>query len=545
MIRRLASVMALLLVATWSAPADGVVDCSAPALKEIRESYNQGLDAARSIRSNALVSLLAANIRNAEAILAEKTRARNTTGMAVANTERSIFAGALSNLSVTGKVDVPAKVRRELVPAVEEFKTAAQRIEDEFERAKSEIQQQHLARYQSLTGQAKPDAGGGLQDFLDWVGGKQETVPAESAGTPVPAGTAPPVMLATRGEARQWVTVGRWQGSVGTMDVIPVPLGSLQVGTNRQEIANPIAQSVARVEYQGLHAIPADFPGPLRLKAVPGLEGVEVVEWPATRNDFTLSIRLAAASYPSKHAFDLQAGVPEGGAGVLFAGAAMETTSGEAMAAAPVMLGLNTLPEGASVMLDGIPVKEARTPCHIAVPAGIHTVELALPAYQKLVLANQEFVTNRVMKLKFEPDPRVVSKSCEISAGVNQWYPSGLLVPPESLLVIKAEGIWSCGAKGERCPPSGYTTAVPTYRHYADPALRQVAAANYGALLGRIGKDGAPFVVGPGTRVKAEAKGLLYFDVNEVTGRVARADNTGTLLIRISVIPPEAQVPAP
>jgi hypothetical protein len=160
-----------------------------------------------------------------------------------------------------------------------------------------------------------------------------------------------------------------------------------------------------------------------------------------------------------------------------------------------------------------------------------------------MTLSNEMFSTNRTLKWKFVPDPRIMIKTSTLSADVNQWYPSGILIQNDVVIAVRADGEWSCGAKGERCSPDGYPTSVPTYRHYSDPALRQVADAPYGALLAKIGKDGIPMVIGRAARFKAAGKGMLYFDVNEVTGKTARSDNTGEVTLHLSIIPPEVLEP--
>ena len=529
------------------------VNYAGPDFTVARNAYNSSLEALQGTRTSALVRLLQVNVENAEVMLKEKTRTRNVTGMAVANNAKSIFEGALTNLSATGVMRIPEKVRRELESGMEEFKTAAQKIEGEFNTARTTLQTNSFDRFKALALQAgfdmKGEAAGETlkHDFQSWLEGKFESVAgaaAESgegeAKVTESAKPALPAILASSGEAAKWVTVAHWQGVVRGMDVITIPLTQMQVGTNASEKANPIAGVDSHFEYQALFNFPKKSAVPVRLKRVSGKEGAEVLEWPSAGNDFTLSLRLVAPKYPSTHGFDLQVGVAEGGSVALFAGAAMEGAEGKIEDAPPVFLAISTLPAGAAVMVDGALVKDSVSPCRVSLTNGTHTIELMLPGYLPMSLSNESVTANRTVKWKFLPDPRVISKSCSLSADVNQWYPSGIIVQPNSLIAIKADGEWSCGAQGERCSAAGYPASVPTYKHYEDPALRQVAHANYGALLARIAKDGPVIVVGQGTRIKAEGKGMLYFDINEVPGKAARSDNAGELTLRISIIPPEA-----
>ena len=526
-----------------------------PEFKAIKEACGKGLEAIQAKRTGALVRLLQVNLETADQMLKEKTQSRNITGMAVARNARTIFENALTNLNTSGTFEFPPKVRRELETLVQEARTARKKIEDEAHAARSNLTSQVFESYSALVIKSRPELGAesareGLKlEFKTWLEEKEaETIPPPSAmdaagGTNAAPGAGPaqPLILGASGEAKKWVTVGRWKGSVASLDVVAIPLAEMKIGTNRSEKANLIAGVDSKFEYVAHYAFPPGKAVPIRLKSVPGQPGGEVLEWPSAGNDFTLSIRLSAPNYPSTHGFDLQVGVTGEG---LIPGAVAESSSGREEPPPPVSVGIVTQPPGASVLLDGAPVGEAKSPCKITVPAGTHHVELVLQGHESMVLSNEVFTTNRVVKWTFRPDPRLVAKTCTLEADGNQWYPSGILVQNDAVLSIKAEGEWSCGARGERCQAGGYKASVPTYSHYADPALRQVAGFNYGALLGRIGRDGTPFLVGPSTRLKASGKGMLYFDVNEVTGKVARADNTGRLVVRIGMIPPTA-APSP
>lgn len=527
-----------------------------PEFKAVKDAYGKGLAAIQTTRTGALVRLLQVNIENADQMLKEKTQSRNITGMAVARNARTIFENALTNLNTSGTFEIPPKVRRELDTLVQEARTARQKIEDEAHLARSNLTSQWFEKYSALVVKGSPElaaesAREGLKlEFKTWLEEKaaEDVPPASSTNTTAGvtnaapgASSAQPVILGTSGEAKKWVTLGRWKGSVASLEVVAIPFAEMKIGTNRSEKANLIAGVDSKFEYVAQYAFPTSPIVPVRLKSVPGQPGGEVLEWPTAENEFTLSIRLTAAHYPSTHGFDLQVGVP----GERFMpGAVTESTPGHEEPAPPVSVGIVTQPPGASVLIDGVPVKEAKSPCRIPVPAGTHSLELALQGHESMILSNEVFTTNRVVKWTFRPDPRLVTRTCTVEADGNQWYPTGILVPNDAFISIRAEGEWSCGSRGERCPAGGYPASVSTYRHYSDPALRQVAALNYGALLGRIGKDGTPFLVGPSTRLNASARGMLYFDVNEVTGKVARADNTGKLVVRIGIIPP-AVSPSP
>lgn len=525
-------------------------------LPEIKEAYLAELQALQATRTGALVRLLELNLENAEVMLKDKTRTRNVTGMAVANNAKTLFDNTLSNLLVSGQVELPAKVRRELEPMVEAFKAAQAHVEEEYLASRKALQERLFEPYREAVARANP--------LL-----KKEAVERKDYETFLEARPAPPIPLATsamvtnsgpvtsavvavaasnqpafwgsRGEARNWVTIARWEARVGSMDVITIPVTQMQPGSNKSSKPNPIAGMDSQFDYQLLFAYPTKGSFPVRLKSVAGRSAGDVVEWPGPGNEFVLTVRVTAQKYPSTHAFELQVGVTNAATASLFSGAALENAAGEEAESPPVQVVFLTQPAGAAVTIDGVPQKEARTPCRLPVKPGAHTIELSLLGYEPVVLSNEMLTVSRTLQLKLHPDPRVVAKTVAVAADNRQWYPSGILIPSDAVVSVKAEGEWACGSKGERCVATGYPLTVPTYKHYADPALRQFPGANYGALLGRIGRDGAIFTIGSSVRFTATNHGMLYLDVNESTGTVARSDNSGTLTVHVGIIPQEGR----
>ena len=538
-------------------PPIPAINYSSPDFTSLKIAYAKSLEAIQATRTTALVRLLQVNIDNADLLLKEKSKTRNVTGMAVANHAKSIFDGILTNLNATGKVTVPGKVRRELETVLADFSTAAKKIDGEFDTGKTVLQKDTLEKFRAFGANTRPEWKGDAameevkQEFQGWMEGKYDPVPAlqveHGAGGDKAGGsvkTVQPEVLGTSGSAGKWATIAHGRGLARSMDVITIQLAQMKTGTNIVESTNPIAGSNSRFEFHAFCLYPQHPGVPIRLKSCPGKEGVEVIEWPTAANDYNLTLRLVSSNYPSAHAFDLQVGADEGSSAYLNPAALPEGDPGEIMKSIPpVLLSVTTIPPGALVVVDGEPVKDMKSPCRVSVPVGTHTVEIMLSGYTSMSLTNEMFTTNRAVKWKFQPDPRVVSKSCSLSANVNQWYPTGVFVQKDSMITIKAEGEWSCGSKGERCFADGYPISVPTYRHYADPALRQVSNANYGSLLARIGKESSPVAVGQAARIKAADRGLLYFDINEAPGKTARNDNTGELTIRVTVMPPEVLTP--
>lgn len=534
------------------------LDYTGPGFVAARDAYASELAALQTLRTTALTRVLLLYLENAGEMMKEKSKTRNVTGMAVAGTAKTIFESALTNLAATGKMELPSKVRRELEPMLEACTTATKKITDEFETSKKALDDQTLTRFRALVVKMRPELAGEAaaadlkHEFSEFITATPVVVVSVKAGTnTVPGavssstGTTHAAYWGALGEAKKWVTIARWEGTVSSMDVVAISVSQMQAGTNRSEKANPIAGVDSHFEYTSLYAFPTKMPVAVRLKSVAGREGGEVLEWPSAGNDFTLSVRLAASRYPSVHAFEFQVGVSGEGAAQMFSGAPMEGTTGKEEPAPPVFLTLSTQPAGAAVVVDGTVLRETRTPCRIPVQPGVHALELMLQGCEPMRLTNEEFKANRSVTWKFKQDPRVVVKTCSLSADVAQWYPSGVVIQGDAILSIKADGEWSCGARGEHCSAAGYPDSVPTYKHYADLALRQLRDANYGALVARVGKDGVPFVVGQGTRLRVTGRGLLYFDINEVTGKAARSDNTGELTIRVGILPADVTPTGP
>lgn len=130
------------------------------------------------------------------------------------------------------------------------------------------------------------------------------------------------------------------------------------------------------------------------------------------------------------------------------------------------------------------------------------------------------------------------------------WTPTGIVVASGARLRITAQGRWAA------YPRSTSITAVAgdpstDANGYADrPAGpgAPIPEANRGALIGRIGDNGAPFVIGAAYGGRAESNGPLLVTMNEAAN--ALGDNQGRLAIDIAMRPPpppqqEAQDPPP
>jgi hypothetical protein len=280
-----------------------------------------------------------------------------------------------------------------------------------------------------------------------------------------------------------------------------------------------------------------------RAKRVPDVLPADVLEWPSARNDWKMSLRVRPGyETPSKHALELQ---------VSFEGADMLPVVGGAEAGAgsaadpnapKVRVGIKTSPPGATVYIDGILHRSGNkaelTPCVVRTTAGTHTLKIRKYGYIDIDIRDFEATDERVVSVVMREDTSLVDKTIPVSARTS-WQNSGVKVNEGDLVLVTATGTWACGSKREEVGPRGYPNDKRFFEYYLNPALspRQLAGYNYGALLMRIGEDGKIQHVGEQLRVRADAAGALYFDINEADDGRARRDNTGAVNVRIRTAP--------
>ena len=103
------------------------------------------------------------------------------------------------------------------------------------------------------------------------------------------------------------------------------------------------------------------------------------------------------------------------------------------------------------------------------------------------------------------------------------WQSTDVYLQPGDQYAIRARGEWLYSPLVGLHGPSGGLAGMPTYPMNHVPG---------GALVGRIGEDGAPFYVGGGTAGLAEQAGMLYLQINDDI----LSDNRGQLVVDIEVL---------
>lgn len=121
-------------------------------------------------------------------------------------------------------------------------------------------------------------------------------------------------------------------------------------------------------------------------------------------------------------------------------------------------------------------------------------------------------------------------KQINVSAKINKWQSSGVLVKKGGTYKITATGQWHLGGLCNSTGPDGeglYTLAC------WDLGGQTVAGYSHSALIGKIGTRNPAFFVGTEYRFTSEEEGVLYFMANDVPAFFF--DNTGSLAVTVGI----------
>ena len=120
-------------------------------------------------------------------------------------------------------------------------------------------------------------------------------------------------------------------------------------------------------------------------------------------------------------------------------------------------------------------------------------------------------------------------KQINVSAKIDKWQSSGVLIKKGDTYKITASGQWHLGGLCNSTGPDGeglYSVAC------WDLGGQTVAGYSHSALIGKIGTRNPAFFVGKEYQFTSEEEGVLYFMANDVPAFFF--DNTGSLAITIS-----------
>lgn len=529
-------------------------DASTEGVSAIIGKYRASLSTAEAARRSAATKVLNRYLTDMNAMMAEKKKARNVTGIAVATTGIDLFQAGITNIEAGGTFQPPEKVRRELDAVVSECKIAVAMIENTASREKERAFAEAMTAFAAIAARGGSPAHDEtalkkrllelLQEPLPQTG--KDDIPAgkmkAAVSNQVDVATNLPAILASSGDADAWYPIASWRGAMMGMDIVTIPLTGAPQGTNRTTQFNPMSGQNSELTWIVHQSITPSPAMQYRLKRADKRDGVDLLEWPSAANGFKLTIRAPATErYPSLHGFDLEVAVP-GSSAAPFGN--LRPSQSLEKPAKPTVVTLVTSPEGASIFLNGSIYPRVRTPCRLTLPTDTRSLTLVLPGYAPLILTNTTFSNGQTIRWNFAPDPRIQRATFPVSASAASWHDTGIMVDTGDNIGITAKGQWACGSGKETCDASGYPNNQSFYRYYMDATSgpRLTASANYGALVMRIGEKGRIQPV-PSTRFSAAEPGRLFLSVNEAEATGLRSDNSGSLMVSLVVVPSQPLLP--
>ena len=124
--------------------------------------------------------------------------------------------------------------------------------------------------------------------------------------------------------------------------------------------------------------------------------------------------------------------------------------------------------------------------------------------------------------------PGEVSSPVHVQAKLNLWQNSGVWLEAGGRYLITAQGQWQVAPT---CPPTG-PDGVGLYNLLCwDIGGKTVDSVSHSTLIGRIGRDTAPFPVGANLEFMPANSGVLNFIINDHPDYFT--DNIGTVSVKI------------
>jgi hypothetical protein len=141
-----------------------------------------------------------------------------------------------------------------------------------------------------------------------------------------------------------------------------------------------------------------------------------------------------------------------------------------------------------------------------------------------------------------QPAPEQAASQIVLPANA-LWLPTRINVRAGATLRISAQGIWSATTPVQSVTAVLRDTEATANGYDNMPAGRgaPMPNVNRAALIGRIGENGAPFLIGAAYRGRADADGMVFVTMNEPANEMA--NNQGRLAISITVLPPPQEQP--
>jgi len=394
----------------WATDTLILPDTQNPDFLNIIAHYNAALSASQSKHTTAMTQHIKRYLDEAGEMLKEKRKARNTTGIAIATTTMTIFAGALSNLTDTGTFEMPPKVRREIENTIAEFNTGRSLIDTSFTNEEAKLLKQYSDEFAAevLKGAptlSSPEARTKIDERFQAIAHATVTTPnvdtsGNSPKSPAVANTSTNIetaavspVIAESGSAPNWMTVGTMTANIRSMEVLEIPLAEMRLGSNLLEHYSVMSSSTIEILF---FATKTNFTGPsamYRLIRIPKINDVSIMDWPTTSNGYHLNLRTPSPErIPFTIGFDLQVAAP----------AQPLTTK---TSKRNITLSIRSTPSHATIYIDSSLQQDTLTPCTFQIPMGSHDFRLSLPGYQDLTVTNYNFTVGREINWIFKPLP--------------------------------------------------------------------------------------------------------------------------------------------
>jgi hypothetical protein len=505
----------------------------------LRESYDSARPGLANIGTNDLIQLFLRYRKHYETSLTQHKRKGNISGMGISRTAMRKLDRMIEEVSVDKPFDAVGRVRRELVKEFGLIEAAALALQKAQAGRAADLEESTFRKFMAVY----ENADAASEDVLrERFATAMRSAARPAAGTTPSGGSTndttvyPPAVLAASGEAPVWVTLGFWLAEVGGIDIFEVALtGAVDVVRSKgRHSMNNLAYQTA---YRPIRQLVLSEEMQFRTKPVPGRRIAEVVDWPTPRNGWQMSVRVRSVdSIKSPHGIEIQVGM-------MIADAIVPAARNEAPArAAPAVVSVATTPPGATVYVDGERYQEAGravlTPCKLMLGEGKHSIVLRRRGYRAIAIRNQVVTNGLYLERILTPNVKTVDTAVEVRAN-RKWTRSNVSVKKGDHVNLTAAGRWHCGDQDDTTGPAGYPNNKKYFKYYVDAKKypRQTPKARYGALLMRIGREGAIRRVGTSLRFVSEQDGQLYFDINEDTTASIRRDNGGILSIQIRQSP--------
>ena len=289
-------------------------DLRAPDIRALRQEYAAERAALAGKRLDELRVLLKHHLAEQQRRQRQAKLSGNTTQHADAAQAVLLFTKALETLEREGTFSFPAKVR----PALERMVATCTRTlasedaarEDGFKLLDTRFagRLQLLLTRQGITAdpaqlaaywQAVLQDPGAAAPADDTPAAGQEE-PANAAGAaPAPAvasagGATNEAVLDIRGTAAAWVPLARIGVEVGALEVVVLPVAGVAGRAEHKGtgIESGAPWQAAVTPYRAFDAPGEGTPPAMRVRAVPGLLPLDVVEWPSRRNGWTIELRV-------------------------------------------------------------------------------------------------------------------------------------------------------------------------------------------------------------------------------------------------------------